>query len=82
MNIEALIMFFKWCTIINGLLLAFWAALVIFCPNIVYNVEKKFFPVPRDFFDKFIYAFLAMFKILFLIFNLVPLIALLIMRAT
>jgi hypothetical protein len=68
-----------WCTIINGSLLLLWAAFCLLTPDLVYRTQSLFFPIPRQTFDVIIYAFLGLFKIFFLVFNVVPFVALLIM---
>ena len=78
MNIQTLTRFFMWCTIINGGLLAFWTLMYLFVPDLVYSTQKKWFPIPRETFNIVMYAFLGAFKIIFLVFNLVPYLALLI----
>ena len=67
-----------WCTIINGGLLAFWVSMCIVAPDVVYHTQKKWFPIPRETYNVVMYSFLGFFKIVFLIFNVVPYIALLI----
>ena len=78
MDIQTLTKFFMWCTIINGALLAFWATMCIWAPDLVYRTQNKWFPLPRETFNVVIYSFLGLFKIFFLVFNLVPYVALLI----
>jgi hypothetical protein len=78
MNIQALIRFFMWCTIINGGLLILWAVFTVFAPDLVYRIQSKWFPIPRETFTVVIYSFLGLFKIVFLVFNVVPYVALLI----
>lgn len=78
MGIDTLTTFFMWCTIINGGLYILCAALVMFSPNFVYRIHKKFFSISRETFDMVIYATLGFLKIIFLAFNLVPYVALLI----
>ena len=78
MDIQTLTRFFMWCTIINGGLLAFWTLMYLFVPDLVYSTQKKWFPIPRETFNIVMYAFLGAFKIIFLVFNLVPYLALLI----
>lgn len=78
MDIQTLTTFFMWCTIINGALLVLWTTMCVLTPDLVYRTQSKWFPIPRETFDVVIYAFLGLFKILFLVFNLVPYLALLI----
>jgi len=78
MEIETLTSFFLWCTILNGALLILWTTMCIFAPDLVYRTQSKWFPIPRETFNVVMYAFLGLFKICFLVFNVVPLVALLI----
>ena len=78
MDIETLTGFFMWSTIINGGLLLLWTTMCIFAPDLVYRTQSKWFAVPRETFDVAIYSFLGLFKIIFLVFNVVPYVALLI----
>jgi hypothetical protein len=78
MDIQALTTFFMWCTIINGALLVLWTAMCILSPDLVYRTQSKWFSIPRETFNVVIYSFLGLFKIVFLVFNLIPYVALLI----
>jgi hypothetical protein len=78
-DIQMLTRFFMWCTIINGSLLFFWTIICILTPNLVYRTQNKWFPIARETFNVVIYSFLGVFKIVFLIFNVVPYVALLIL---
>ncbi|MDH3584066.1 MAG: hypothetical protein OER86_07615 [Phycisphaerae bacterium] len=82
MDIETITAFFMWCTIINGGLMIFWTLWVSFAPGLVYRTQSRWFPISRETFDMAIYAFLGVFKIFFIIFNLVPYLALLIIGRT
>jgi len=77
MDIQLLTTFFMWCTIINGGLLIFWTIMFMSAPNLVYSTQSKFFPIPRETFNVVMYSFLGLFKIIFLVFNVVPYFALL-----
>jgi len=79
MDIQTLTTFLMWCTIINGALLSLWVTMLIMAPDWVYRTQSKWFPIPRETFNVVIYAFLGLFKIVFLVFNIVPYIALLIL---
>ena len=76
MDIQILTGFFMWCTIINGGMLALWTIMLILAPDLVYQTQSKWFPISRETFNVVIYAFLGLFKIIFLVFNVVPYIAL------
>lgn len=78
MDIQALTEFLKWCTLINGSLLLLWTSMCMVAPDRVYRLQSRWFPIPRETFNVVMYGFLGLFKILFLFFNLVPYLALLI----
>ena len=78
MNIEILSAFFMWCTVINGSLLMLWTVMSIAAPDIIYRMQSRFFPIPSEAFNVVFYCFIGLFKIVFLVLNLVPWIALLI----
>ena len=78
MDIQTLTRFFMWCTIINGALLVLGTTMCILAPEFVYRMKGKWFPIPRETFNVVFYSFLGSFKIVFLVFNLVPYVALLI----
>ena len=67
-----------WCAVMNGALLVFWTTMLILAPELVYRTQSKWFPISRETFNVTIYAFLGLFKIVFLVFNVVPYVALLI----
>ena len=68
-----------WCTIMNGALLLVWTVMFVFAPEVVYRTQSKWFPIPRETLYVAMYSFLGLFKIVFLVFNLVPYLALLIL---
>lgn len=78
MDIQTLTSFFMWCVIINGALLIFSTLVMMLMPNFVYRVQSRWFPVPRQTFDVVIYGFLGLFKVLFIVFNITPYVALLV----
>jgi hypothetical protein len=78
MNMQILTTFFMWCSIINGSILLLWAVFFAFAPDLVYAIQNKFIPIPRESYNLVMYSFLGLFKILFLLFNLIPYLALVI----
>ena len=76
MEIQKLTAFFLWCTIINVAVLIFSVIMFILVPDFVYNTQNKLFPLPRESFDVILYAFLGLYKVFILVFNLVPYVAL------
>lgn len=77
MDLTTLTSFFMWCSIFNGGLLVLWTFCFLLMPDLVYRTQKRWFPLPRETFDVVMYVFVGAFKLLFLVFNLVPYLALL-----
>lgn len=78
MDIQTLTTLLMWCTIINGGIYVLWVVFLTFAPDLVYRIQSKWFPIPRETFNVVIYSFLGSFKIIYLFFNVVPYLALLI----
>ncbi len=77
MEIHTLTAFFLWCTILNGGLFLLWMLSYGFAPDLVYRLQNRWFPMPREQFNQLFYVFMGLFKILYLVFNVTPLLALL-----
>ena len=78
MDIQTLTSFFMWCTILNVGILILWTFFLMFAPNFVYRIQTRWFPIPRETFNVIFYSFLGLFKIFFVVFNVIPYAALLI----
>ena len=78
MTIDAFTEFFKWCTLINGSLLLLWSLVFMLFPKFVYTLHSRWFPIAEEQHRVVMYAFLGLFKLLFIVFNLTPYLALLI----
>ena len=79
MDIAMVREFFMWCTILNGGLLILSFLICASAGDWIFRMHSMWFPLPRDAFNIAIYSFLGLFKIFFLMFNLVPYVALVIM---
>ena len=85
MDVQKLTTFFMWCTILNGGLLILMIFSFNLAPDLFYAKYAKgygLFPKPmeRETFNVVWFSALVMWRVGFLIFNAVPLVALLIMR--
>ena len=80
MDLQTLTDFFMWCTIINGGLLILWSGMFMVAPGMVYRTQSIFFSITEENFTVIFYGFLGVFKIFYIIFNIVPFLALLIIR--
>jgi len=80
MDIQTLTTFFMWCAIINGILFIYWVLICKFAPDFVYRMQSKWISIPRETYNVLMYSFLGFFKIIFLVFIVVPYVALLIIK--
>ena len=76
MDIEAIRAFFMLCTIINVALLAISFLMCASLGDWIYRIHSRWFPMTREAFNVAIYSILGLFKVLVIVFNLVPYIAL------
>jgi hypothetical protein len=68
--------FFMWCTIINFGLFMGSAIMCILAKGFIYRVHGKMFGLSQDTVNAFLYGYLGLYKIVFIVFVLVPWIAL------
>ena len=78
MDIGTLTAFFMWCTIINAAMFIFSAVMCFFAQDFIYRMHGKWFNMSRQSFNVVMYSFLGLYKIVFIVFILVPYLALLI----
>jgi len=81
MNLSDLRSFFKWCTIINGVLLLISVVAVAIAPSAAVHMHSALFQIPTESVSQIMYALLGVYKIFWLALNLVPYIALRIVSA-
>ncbi len=80
MDFKKLTKFFMWNTIINCVVLIVAVLGGVLFMDFCYGVHSKFFVMERSVFNIVMYAFLGVYKIIWLVFNLIPYISLLIMQ--
>ena len=80
MDIELLTEFFMWCTIIGGGLLVFSSLLCMALKNVIGKMHGKFFGLAPEAVKPIVYGYIGLFKILWLVFAVIPWIALLIVK--
>ena len=80
MDIDATMEFFKWCSIINFSILAISTLTFALLPDFTYNVHSKIYSLGSKVeHSQIIYALFGNYKIIIIIFNVVPYFALCIM---
>ncbi len=80
MDIQMLTTFFMWCTLLNVGLLIILFIMLLFAGDFVYKMHSKYFSMTRESFNASLYLIIGLYKIAVFVFNLIPWIALLIMR--
>ena len=78
MDVGIVTTIFMWCTILNVVLLVVSSLVCMFAGDWVYGIHSKWFSVSRKTFKVAFYSFIGVYKILILVFNFVPYVALLI----
>lgn len=76
MELQALRAFFGWCAVINIGILLYWTVMILLAREWVYRMHTRWFPISRDAFHVAMYGFIGAMKMLVLVFNLVPYLAL------
>jgi len=76
MTIETIRAALGWCTIINVGLLLWWFLAITLLHNWIYKMHSKWFKLSEEKFDAIHYAGIAFFKIIVIVFNVVPYFAL------
>ena len=72
MTLELVRSTLAWCTVMNLILLAWWAVFFFLAHDWTYRMHSKWFRIPVETFDAVHYAGIAFFKLAILLFNLVP----------
>ena len=78
MEIAVIRTFLMWCTIINGGLLILSFLICAYAGNWVHQVHSRWFPISKEAFNVAIYAGIGFMKMVIIVFNLVPYLALVI----
>lgn len=68
------------CALINIGVLFFWFLMLAFLKDFVYKVHTRWFEISKESFNTIHYAGLMFFKLIVFIFNIIPWIALTIMK--
>lgn len=79
MSIHEIRQLLIWCTIINYGILLLWFLMFTCIGNWFYRFQNRWFPLSRETFTVVHYCGIGLYKLAIFIFNLIPLIALLIL---
>lgn len=78
MDVGTLTTIFMWCTILNVGLLVVSSLICVCAGDWAYRMHSKWFSISRETFNVAIYSFIGLYKVLVLVFNVIPYVALLI----
>ncbi|WP_428323576.1 DUF6868 family protein [Natroniella sulfidigena] len=78
MEIQTLINFFMWSTILNVGLLILSIPIFTLTADYIYKLHNNWFPMARETFNVLIYSLIGIYKIIIFVFSLVPWLALII----
>ena len=80
MSLDQLIEFFKWMTIINIAIFIFSVILTIGLKQLLSKMHSKMFGIQKEKVAVVVYGFFGVYKIAIIVLNIVPYIALLIIK--
>ncbi len=78
-QLEVVREFLGWCSIINIGLLMFTAIFIIFAVDMISKIHSKLFNLDKSSLPRLYFKWMAYYKILIIVFNIVPYFTLLIM---
>jgi hypothetical protein len=76
MTLEIIRDMLAWCTVINMIILLLWVIAFLNARDWMYSIHRKWFALSEEAFDIAHYAGMGLFKTAFIVFNLVPYLAL------
>lgn len=79
MNIDQTTEFFKWLTIINVVLFVLNVILILILRRIICKMHGKMFGLSEENISIVLYGWLGLYKVMIVVFNIVPFVALIIM---
>jgi hypothetical protein len=80
MNLETATSFLCWSLILNYSILMTWFLAIVVGKGWVFKFHSRWFPMPKENYVRIHYTLMGVYKLGIFLFNLVPLLALLIIR--
>ena len=71
-TIRSLRTFLGWCVVINLGVLLYWFLAIVFARDFVFMVHTRWFTISEESFDAIHYTMMTFYKLVVIIFNLVP----------
>jgi hypothetical protein len=72
MDMQTLQALLGWSTLVNWGILLLWTLFIVFAPKFVFSLHSRFFKLTQSQFDTVHYSAMAGYKLLIIVFNLVP----------
>ncbi len=76
MTTATLANFLFWCAVVNYVILIVWFVAMLAAHDFVYKLHSRWFRLTEESFDGYMYISMAIYKILVLVLNVAPFIAL------
>jgi len=76
MTIQTIQSVFGWCAVINTALLILWFLFFVLGHKLMYRAHSRLFKLSVESFDALHYGGMALFKLLIIVFNIAPYLAL------
>ena len=80
MNIDQITELFKWMTIINVVVLILSSVLVMALKKVIWRIHGRIFGITEDKVAAMAYGYLGVYRLLVLVFNIVPYVSLVIIK--
>ncbi|MDH3977059.1 MAG: hypothetical protein OEU86_00985 [Gammaproteobacteria bacterium] len=61
-----------WSAVVNIVLLTFWFLVIVLMPDLIFQIQGRWFNISRERFDTIHYLLLGLFKMGIWLFNLTP----------
>ncbi len=80
MTIEQLTELFKWITVVNVVIFVLSSILVMTFKGVIEKIHGKMFGIDKNNISAIVYGYLGLFKVLIIVFNIGPYVALVLMQ--
>ncbi|MBN1621783.1 MAG: hypothetical protein JW871_04250 [Endomicrobiales bacterium] len=80
MGIDAIRQMLLWCALINMGLLLFSFLVIVIGNKLIYKIHSQFIKISEETFNTVMYSLIGFYKILIFVFNIVPYVALTIIK--
>ena len=72
MTVEFVRQVLAWCSLFNLAILIVWYLAFLMAHDAIYRIHSKWFSLSKETFDAFHYGGMGLFKLIVLVFNLIP----------